>query len=580
MYTDERILELIATRAANSLKLQVRDRALFEHGAFMSAEFGMADPFVHALELRDVALAFLAEGSPLRGNAGCFDAVMAGIAFLRRRQRPTGRIDLSSTNFDSPPDTAFTLEWLCPVLDVARRLRSAGGLLADPADAVAKGLEAYLLPAARGVNGAGATTPNHRWCCCAALAHAMQQFPGEIDASDYINAFLAETIDQTEDGEYSERSMGIYNAVVNRSLRRLADHFGRPDLLDNVRRNLDLTLAFMQDDGSIVTNASHRRDRGKRVVPVGLAASFFDLAMRDNNGRYATAADILIGSPEAITGEALELFPEHRGKHVHRLPLPGDFAKTYHAGRFHRIRRGAFTATIAGDTLEPGTLQSGHVTITPTDGPNHNTTPLLLQWGGIRVRSVKVCASMFARGQFIGDEFHEIPGGIRLVHRGAKHVNYVSTLPLGRPVPVGTFYASLKDRTKVPVPPIDMTFDIVEVAGGLDLRLKTDVLFDHVPLQVEIAIEGAGEWETDDAVSQVGPGVTTILKSGHGVFRRGADAIRIGPGACNHRMWQMRGSETANDSFRVLLTYQTPVATDLQIRVGTFRPLDNVFEPA
>ena len=582
VYTTERILQLLTSRATAALRLQVQDRGRLEDGAFVSAEFGMADPFTHAQDLRDVLIVLLADGSPLQCDAHCFDAAMAGLEFLRRRQRPSGRIDLSSTNFDSPPDTAFTLEWLCPALDLARGSISAGGLLGDQARVIARELEAYLLPAARGVNGAGATTPNHRWCCCAALAHAMRQFPGEIDAAGYINAFLAETIDQTEDGEYSERSMGIYNAVVNRSLRRIADHFDRPDLLDNVRRNLDLSLAFLLDDGSIVTNASHRRDRGKRTVPVGLAASFFDLAMRDNNGRYATAADLLIDSPEANVGESnqFELFPQHQCKQVHPLPLPDDFARTYRAGRFHRIRRGAFSATIAGDTLEPGTLQSGHITITPTDGPNHNTTPLLLQWGSIRIRSVKICAAMWARGQFIGDEFHEIAGGVRLIHRGRNHVEYASALPLNRPVPVGTFYEALKDRETVPVPPLDMTLDVVEVAGGLDLRLMTDVAVDHVPLQIEIAFEGQGEWETNDGVSQVGPGMTTILKAGNGVFRRGADAVQIGPGNCGHRMWQMRGSEVTADSFRVLLTYQTPVDTVLQFRVGAYRPIEQTFHPA
>ena len=85
----------------------------------------------------------------------------------------------------------------------------------------------------------GFHTPNHRWVVCSALAQAMTLFP-EVEAGAYLGRILAETVDINEDGEYTERSTGVYNAVCNRSLRFMADHLGRPDLLDPVRRNLEI----------------------------------------------------------------------------------------------------------------------------------------------------------------------------------------------------------------------------------------------------------------------------------------------------------------------------------------------------
>ena len=44
----------------------------------------------------------------------------------------------------------------------------------------------------------------------------------------------------------------------------------------------------------------------------------------------------------------------------------------------------------------------------------------------------------------------------------------------------------------------------------------------------------------------------------------------IGPGSGEHRQWQMRGSDPDTESFRVLITLQTPVDHTLAIRYGTW----------
>ncbi|MDE0223064.1 MAG: hypothetical protein OXJ90_27610 [Spirochaetaceae bacterium] len=61
--------------------------------------------------------------------------------------------------------------------------------------------------------------------------------------------------------------------------------------------------------------------------------------------------------------------------------------------------------------------------------------------------------------------------------------------------------------------------------------------------------------------------MTAVLKSGYGTYRCGRQAIRIGPGSGVHYHWEMRESEPGLDSFRVLITLQTPV--DRTSRSGT-----------
>ncbi len=172
------------------------------------------------------------------------------------------------------------MQLLAPVVELARRHAAAGnGRAAEIADTLGE----YVRTAAAGMVGRGFHTPNHRWVVCSALAQALTLFP-DLPARDYLDSILAEGIDINADGEYTERSTGIYNAVCNRSLRFMADGLDRPDLLDHVRRNLDLMAHLFHHDGTVVTSISNRQDRGQRVVPLSIADSFYDLARRDGMG--------------------------------------------------------------------------------------------------------------------------------------------------------------------------------------------------------------------------------------------------------------------------------------------------------
>ena len=125
-------------------------------------------------------------------------------------------------------------------------------------------------------------------------------------------------------------------------------------------------------------------------------------------------------------------------------------------------------------------------------------------------------------------------------------------------------------RDRWTLPEIDLALDIVEVENGFNLHYTTQGGLDRVPIEIECTFEGPGEWETQDNVLQVNNGQSAILKSGYGTFHNGNEGISIGPGAGVHRHWAMRNSEPDTDSFRVLITLQTPVDHTLEIRYGTW----------
>ncbi len=554
MYSYTALVDGLACRVRASYSRQITAPERPEHGAFIAARDGVAntDHTAHGHALAEAGYAFLLADSPLAGDDALFACLSAAIAFQRRWQRTEGLIDLISVNWVSPPDTSFTVQLLAPVVALARTVAAGGD---ERAARIAADLGAYVASAAAGMIGRGFHTPNHRWVVCSALAQAQALFP-DLPARPYLEAILAEGIDENDDGEFTERSTGIYNAVCDRSLRLMADALGRPEFLDPVRRNLDLMTQLFHDDGAVVTSISNRQDRGQRVIPLGLADSLYDLARRDENGVWATLADRLVAltPEEQHNAWLLRPFvanPAYRRDTLPRAPLPDEFRRLFPVAGIWRIKRGPLSATAA----------------------RGNTTAFALRYGQAELTALKIAGTYHSTAFFAADEMVPQGAGISLVHRGANRRLPGYELPLGRPVPFGTFYTSRDERERWTLPALDLTLDIAEVAGGFDLRLRSTGGVDRITCQIECCFVGPGEWETADQVIAVGNGQTAILKEGVGRFSRGNDAITIGPGAAAHRMWQMRGTEPEPDMFRVLITLQTPLDHPFRVRFGRPAPL-------
>jgi len=567
MFSYDRLLAAMVEWTRASYPRQVLDEQHRDCGAFIAGAeslwevrgFAAPDVSNHSHTLACACYAFLADGSLLRGDEELFERVRRAIAYLRRSQRPTGLIDLPSTNFESPPDTAFAIQLLAPAVELARRQSEEGD---ERAGAVAGELGEFIRTGAEGVIGRGFHTANHRWVICGALARAMALYP-KIEAKPYIARIMAEGIDLNDDGEFTERSAVIYNAVCDRSLRFMADHLARPDLLDPVRKNLDLMLHLFHEDGTVVTSTSVREDRGRRIRPYSIADSFFDMAQRDGDGVWARAADTLLDGdiPEHCKAWPFDPFlawlfepfvshPEYRKESLARKPLPDNFRTFFPVARLWRVRRGPLSATAA----------AGH------------TTAFAVRYGEANLKAVKLFGSYVVTALFAADEFEQIgdAAGVRMVHRGQLRQLPGYDLPLGRPVHWSTFNKAKSERTRWTQPPMDIALEVREAKNGFDLAVRTEGGLDRIMFQIECCFEGPGEWETDGMVMQVENGQTVILKQGYGTFHRGQSGIRVGPGACAHRVWHMRNTEPEAASFRVLVTLETPVDRAFEIRYGTW----------
>ncbi|MDE3000123.1 MAG: hypothetical protein OXU79_13685 [Gemmatimonadota bacterium] len=543
MLTCDALLPLLDARVTTVMSTQVLDRSRADFGGFVSQGVAGGTGVGQVVPL---CYAYLMEGSVHYRSTELLERILLGAGFGRRVRRESGLFDLVETNFDSAPDTGFLVQLMSPVVVAAREAADDEG-----AGEIAGALGELIRTATPGMAAGGFHTPNHRWVLVSALAQARALFP-DLDVMDTIEAYLAETIDINADGEYTERSTGVYNAVCNRSLRIAAEALDRPELLGPVRKNLELSYYLLHADGTVITSVSRRQDRGQRTVPVGLADTYYALGRMENNGFYAAVADWLFDLEPGGLPWTLHPFLEHpewREDTLKREALPKSYSKVFPVSGLWRVRRGRLSATAASGIAGAFSLK----------------------YGEAELSAVTVCASYYSTGQFAGEDFRESEDGIRMTHRG-RGWHYDSPgyfHPLGEPVKQSQWEEARWNRRFTPVPPLSMDLTVNEVEGGFDLRIQADAL-DRVPLQFACDFAPGGEFDLDGGAMQGIAGQTVFLKSGYAIYHVADDAITIGPGAFAHRMWRMRGSEQAPQGFRVLITLVTPADRTLEVRCGAW----------
>lgn len=549
MLTYEKLVEQLDERVDKLLPQQVMNPARKDCGGFTSPSYGMVGGSQIG-SAQTLGFAWLSEGSRFYGDQEILERLLLAAIFARKVRRPSGLFDLVTTDWDSGPYTAFLVQALGPLVRAARLSDLVGA--EDVASQWGEIIEVAGPPMATG----GFNTPNHRWVLVGALAQALDLFP-DLDLMPAIESYLAETIDINPDGEYTERSTGVYNAICNRSLRLAAELLDRPELYDPVRKNLDTSYHLLHADGSVVTSLSSRQDRGSRVVPVSMIDSYYTMARVDNNGLFASIADWLAEFDGAGLPWSLEPFithPDWREDAVERIPLENEYKKLYPTSGVWRCRKDQMSATAATGI----------------------TTPFSVSYGQAVLKGLQICGCYFGLAQFRADDLVETDEGVelRFAGKGRRHDGPIYLHPLGRPVSMDEYRAVSAERQVTALPPLEMRLTIQDVEGGFDLHLWTSEPFDEIPVQMAFDFEAGGIWDFDEGAKQGRADETVFLKNGQGIYHVGQDAISISPGCYAHRMWQMRNSQPVNGDFRVLLTMTTPVDQHVSIRCGRWDELD------
>ena len=481
-------------------------------------------------------------GSTFFRSEALVEPLRLAVGYLLRAQHADGTIDLHTSNFASPPDTAFAIDRVYPVY----RLLAASSLPA--LKEVAGDLGTFIQRAADAVAVGGVHTPNHRWVACAALAQANAIFPRQAYV-ERADAWLAETIDIDPDGQYTEKSTLAYSPVIDRALISTAELMNRPALYDPVRRNLEMMLYYVHADGEVATEASRRQDQFQRGSLGRYYHSYRTLALRDGNGRFATIARRLeTQSP----GPLLDLItflsePAFCAALPPNWPLPEDYAKVFAHSNLARIRRGNASATILAD----------------------NTTFFSFHKGAAALEAVRLATAFFGKGQFKSDTL-TLQDGRYILRQVLEGPYYQPLTPEQiaagdhiKMAPQGTVTGSRSEfRTTSNVQRLEATIEITEQAGVFNLGFSI-VGTPDVPVTIELAFRHGG------TLTGVEPGNTNtsfLLPEATGRYTLGEDTIEFGPGLRGHSYTQIRGALPKWEGQSVFLTGMTPLHHTLTIQ--------------
>lgn len=499
-------------------------------------EYEIPQPGATAGFIRNLGAVYLAPESRFHRSADLRKRLELAAGRLLAVQHADGAIDLPTTNFGSPPDTGFVLE---PVCVTARVLRERSF---PETKRLESSLETFIRRAGGALVTGGIHTPNHRWVVVAALARCHQLFPDSRYVAR-IDQWLAEGIDLDEEGQFTERSTGVYNWVTGNALLTAGRILGRPALFEPVRKNLEAMLFFLHPNGEVATDISRRQDRFQRATtrPYYRACRF--LSRHDSNGRFATLADTIEKEHSGRLGDELIYLletPELRRDSTPRAPLPVDYEKFFPLSEFVHVRRGERSATILG--RHPRFFSFRH--------------------GGAVVEAVRMATAFFGKGQFSAPLARR-EGGYLLEQN--LEGDYLQPLePADRRSDGNWLAMPQARRARSNVFRLRARVQIRETRNGF--QLEFDIAgTERVPLAVEIALRSGGRLAGDGLASVPGQANASFLREGFATYEREGRSVRLGPGCRGHGWTQLRGAEARLEGLALCLTDFTPVKRTLEI---------------
>ncbi|MGH9627426.1 MAG: hypothetical protein ACRD7E_03560 [Bryobacteraceae bacterium] len=439
--------------------------------------------------------------------------------FLNRVQSPDGNIDLLITNFNSPPDTGFVVRNVATAAFLARKYKEQ--------DLFAL-MEPFLRKAGKALTVGGIHTPNHRWVVSAALSQLYSLF-AEPAYVKRIDQWLAEGIDIDPDGQYTERSTVVYNAITNNALVTMAAKLGRPELLEPVRRNLESMLYLLHPGYEVVTEISRRQDVNQRGDLGSYWFTLQYLALLDGNGIYAGLADHF--APSRASLSALMEYPDLAKAGPERQAVPTDYEKEFPHLEVVRFRRGPVSATLLNGKDRFFTLRRGEAIIS----------------------AVRFTSAFYGKGQFVPSKLVKQEGNYQLTQQ--LEAPYYQPLDPPRRVTPEQWDDLRALREQTEISRFEQIATLAELPAGFRLRIQAHGTR-NVPVTVQLnlaadtKIEGCKQFSRNNQAY--------FLESGHGVVRGGESAIRFGPGLRLHSYTDVRGAGPELPGPSIYLTGYAP----------------------
>lgn len=451
-------------------------------------------------------------------------------------QHEDGTIDLHSTNFHSTPDTAFFVNYLSPVYVSLKNLNR------KELKSLISLFEVFLKNASKCLLVGGAHTANHRWVISSALARINSFFPS-VALEKRIEVWLQEGIDLDPDGQYSEKSVGSYSHVCDEMFITMGRLMGREDLLDVSRKNLDMTLYYIQPGGEVLTDASGRQDSDQISDIAGYYYSYLYFSLKDKNPVYAAVCDYIEKNLKHKLVRFLPYLLEDASLLQQRISasdFPKEYFKRFKYSGVFRIRQSDFDVSII----------------------ENNPTFLSLIKGAAVLQSVRLGSTFFgSRGQFIAENA-TVNDRVVTLSKSVKH-GYFQPYPKDKIIGDGVYDKMPRSERTLSEPQyIHYKVSITAV----DKKLKMDIEVtgtDHVLVSLEMNFRKGGS--LSGVMMDKTREDSFFLKEGWGSYTHDDSKITFGPGKIEHQWGTMRGMQEKPHGNTVYINGHTPFKHSLEI---------------
>lgn len=515
------------TGVENIRKFQIKEIENPAYGGLMDG-FDVINPHTTSALIQAGANAISSPTSRFYQSPELLADMDLAAKYLIKTQHADGTIDLLSTNFHSTPDTGFLVKRLVTAYTLIEKsgTKGAANMLGN--------LKTFLIRGGNALSVGGIHTPNHRWVVCAALAKLNTLWPDPKYVAR-AEQWLAEHIDIDQDGQYNEKSTFIYSSLTDRLLITVANGFNKPELLDSVRKNLDMTMFYVHPNGEIVTDASGRQDKALIGTLENYYYPYRYLALKDQNGAYAAMCQMIEKTAGLKIGGFLDYYlaDQTLWKELPSAkPLPVDYVKTFPNSGLVRVRRGNRDSTLIANNPSWFTFMKGNAVL----------------------QGVRLASSFFGKGQFQSEK----------VEGKGKTWELIQTLegPYFQPYPK-EFISKDGDWEKMPrlfrpvseVQNLETKILISETENGMQIEIETTGT-ERVPLAVELIFRPGG---TFSGLTQIENARDSwLLKEGAGSYSFQGDTISFGPGIALHKNIALRGALPPVEAPTVFLTGFTP----------------------
>jgi hypothetical protein len=479
---------------------------------------------------------------------------------LNELQYPDGTLD-SGGNRQSPPDTAFLLEHLCPAAALLNQHKSG------KTERLMKGLNGFLLKTGEALITGGVHTPNHRWVITAGLA-GLYRLYNDDRYLRRIDEWLADGIYIDSDGQYPERSRN-YSEVENRSLITIGHILNRPELFSIAEKNLISTYYFSEENGELITVDSRRQDQNFLLSITGFYLSYRFIAIRNNNPMLAAVTRKIESLPnfeQNILRRSMINFLD-MPLLLQELPgtqeLPSNYTQFFPLTHVARIKRGITTATIFGGNDRPIIIASGRST---------NPSFFTFRKGEAILDYMRLSTSFFRMGYFRSEGLTREGNTYKLSEKKSGY--YYQPMPAEKRDPAGDYELSqsLDGRYWS-----KMDFESRPLSNVLTLETDVTIHEENGEYRMEISVTGALQVEvTLEMCFRKGGEFTSAVKGdsdddyfldeNYTNYEMGKDSISIGPGKLEHRnirgldgeMYSTHFGSIKGDGMHLFVTGYTP----------------------